>query len=115
MSLKLKYDLHLCPSKNDAIRAVGLKAAIKKPVTRAGILQASVCFSGLIKWSTREPRCDRFEQILEDHLKPNCDETGLGWSQIDRRGFFQTFALNALWMFRKTEVCVPKTLSELMT
>lgn len=32
---------------------------------------------GLIKWSMREPWCGRFEQILEDHLMPTCDETGL--------------------------------------
>jgi len=32
---------------------------------------------GLIKWSTREPWRDRFEEILEDHLLPACDETDL--------------------------------------
>lgn len=32
---------------------------------------------GLMKFSTREPWADRFEQILEDHLLPTCDETGL--------------------------------------
>ncbi|MBB5049178.1 hypothetical protein HNR60_003952 [Rhodopseudomonas rhenobacensis] len=32
---------------------------------------------GLIKFSTREPWVDRFEEILEDHLIPACDETGL--------------------------------------
>jgi hypothetical protein len=32
---------------------------------------------GLIKWSTRERWCDRFEEIFEDHLLPTCDETGL--------------------------------------
>ncbi|MFB9266871.1 hypothetical protein ACFFWD_27540 [Bradyrhizobium erythrophlei] len=32
---------------------------------------------GLIKWTAREPWRDRFEQILEDHLQPTCDETGL--------------------------------------
>jgi len=38
--------------------------------------------SGLIKWSTREPWCDRFEQVLEDHLLPACDETGLEMEDI---------------------------------
>jgi hypothetical protein len=33
--------------------------------------------SGLIKFSTREPWSDRFEQILEDHLMPACDEAGV--------------------------------------
>src|SRR5438552_524481 len=32
---------------------------------------------GLIKWSMREPWRDRFEEILEDHLLPTCDETDL--------------------------------------
>ena len=32
---------------------------------------------GLIKWSTRDRWADRFEQVLEDHLLPTCDETGL--------------------------------------
>src|SRR6266404_6525963 len=32
---------------------------------------------GLIKWSMRDRWADRFEQILEDHLMPTCDETGL--------------------------------------
>jgi hypothetical protein len=32
---------------------------------------------GLIKWSTRERWADRFEQVLEDHLLPTCDDTGL--------------------------------------
>jgi hypothetical protein len=32
---------------------------------------------GLIKWSMREPWCDRFELILEDHLLPTCGETGI--------------------------------------
>jgi len=32
---------------------------------------------GLIKWSMRDRWADRFEQILEDHLLPTCDETGL--------------------------------------
>jgi hypothetical protein len=30
---------------------------------------------GLIKWSMRDRWADRFEQILEDHLMPTCDET----------------------------------------
>jgi hypothetical protein len=32
---------------------------------------------GLIKWSTREPWRERFEEILEDHLLPTCDEADL--------------------------------------
>ena len=32
---------------------------------------------GLIKWSMRERWADRFEQVLEDHLMPTCEETGL--------------------------------------
>jgi hypothetical protein len=32
---------------------------------------------GLMKFSSREPWCDRFDQVLEDHLLPACDETGL--------------------------------------
>jgi hypothetical protein len=32
---------------------------------------------GLIKWSTRDRGADRFEQVLEDHLLPARDETGL--------------------------------------
>jgi hypothetical protein len=32
---------------------------------------------GLIKWSMRDRWADRFERILEDHLLPTCDETGL--------------------------------------
>ncbi len=32
---------------------------------------------GLIKWSMRDRWADRFEQILEDHLIPTCEETGL--------------------------------------
>lgn len=32
---------------------------------------------GLMKWSTREHWRDRFEQALEDHLQPACDETGV--------------------------------------
>lgn len=32
---------------------------------------------GLIKWSRGDRWADRFEQILEDHLMPACEETGL--------------------------------------
>jgi hypothetical protein len=32
---------------------------------------------GLIKWSMRDSWADRFEQILEEHLMPACEETGL--------------------------------------
>ncbi len=32
---------------------------------------------GLIKWSMRDRWADRFEQILEDHLMPACEETSL--------------------------------------
>lgn len=32
---------------------------------------------GLIKWSTRDPWSDRFAEVLEDHLLPTCEETGL--------------------------------------
>jgi hypothetical protein len=32
---------------------------------------------GLMKWTTREPWRDRFRAILEDHVLPACDETGL--------------------------------------
>jgi hypothetical protein len=31
----------------------------------------------LIKWSMRDPWSDRFAEVLEDHLLPACDETGL--------------------------------------
>jgi len=37
---------------------------------------------GLIKWATREPWRDLFEAILEDHLLPACDETGLEADEI---------------------------------
>jgi hypothetical protein len=37
---------------------------------------------GLIRWSTRDLWSDRFEQILEDHLQPTCDETGLEIDEI---------------------------------
>lgn len=32
---------------------------------------------GLMKWLTREQWRERFEQVLEDHLLPACEETGL--------------------------------------
>ena len=32
---------------------------------------------GLIKWSMRDYWADRFEDILEDHMLPACEETGL--------------------------------------
>ena len=37
---------------------------------------------GLIKWSTRNRWGDRFEQILEDHLLPTSEETGLDIDDI---------------------------------
>ena len=37
---------------------------------------------GLIKWSMRDPWCDRFEDILETHLMSTCDETGLDADEI---------------------------------
>jgi hypothetical protein len=37
---------------------------------------------GLIKWATREPWCDLFEAILEDHVLPACDEFGLEADEI---------------------------------
>jgi hypothetical protein len=37
---------------------------------------------GLIKWSMREHWVDRFEQILEGHLLPACDETGLEVDEV---------------------------------
>ena len=37
---------------------------------------------GLIKWSRGDRWADRFEQILEDHLTPACEETGLGIDDI---------------------------------
>jgi hypothetical protein len=37
---------------------------------------------GLIKWSSRDRWADRFEQVLEDHLLPTCDETGLDIDDI---------------------------------
>jgi hypothetical protein len=37
---------------------------------------------GLIKWSMRDPWRDRFDQILEHHLLPACDETGVATDDI---------------------------------
>jgi len=37
---------------------------------------------GLMKWTTREPWRDRFEAVLEDHVLPACDETGLEFGDI---------------------------------
>jgi hypothetical protein len=37
---------------------------------------------GLIKWSTRDPWSDRFAEVLEDHLRPACDETGLAVDDV---------------------------------
>ncbi|MEH2558863.1 hypothetical protein V1286_006392 [Bradyrhizobium algeriense] len=37
---------------------------------------------GLMKWATREPWRDRFEMVLEDHVLPTCDETGLAVDDI---------------------------------
>src|ERR1700716_862672 len=37
---------------------------------------------GLIKWSMRDPWRDRFDQILEDHLLPACDETGVATEDV---------------------------------
>jgi hypothetical protein len=37
---------------------------------------------GLMKWATREPWRDLFEAILEDHVLPACDETGLEAEEI---------------------------------
>ena len=37
---------------------------------------------GLMKWATREPWRDRFEAVLEDHVLPTCDETGLEPDEI---------------------------------
>ena len=37
---------------------------------------------GLMKWTAREQWRDRFEAVLEDHVLPTCDETGLGADDI---------------------------------
>ena len=37
---------------------------------------------GLMKWAAREPWRDRFEAVLEDHVLPTCDETGLEADEI---------------------------------
>jgi hypothetical protein len=38
--------------------------------------------NGLIKWSSRDHWADRFDRILEDHLAPTCEETGLEMEDI---------------------------------
>jgi len=40
---------------------------------------------GLMKWMTREQWRDRFEEILEDHLLPTCEATGLEVDDIAHR------------------------------
>jgi hypothetical protein len=37
---------------------------------------------GLIKWSMHDPWRDRFDQILEEHLLPACDETGVATDDV---------------------------------
>ena len=37
---------------------------------------------GLIKSSMRDPWRDRFDEILEDHLLPACDETGVATDDV---------------------------------
>ena len=37
---------------------------------------------GLMKWSARDPWRDRFDEILEDHLLPACDETGTATDDV---------------------------------
>ncbi|HLZ08241.1 MAG TPA: hypothetical protein VKT80_06630, partial [Chloroflexota bacterium] len=37
---------------------------------------------GLIKWSMRDRWADRFEQTLEDHLMPACEETGIEVDEV---------------------------------
>lgn len=37
---------------------------------------------GLIKWSTRDPWCDRFEEVLEEHLLPSCEQSGLEIDEV---------------------------------
>jgi hypothetical protein len=37
---------------------------------------------GLMNWTTREPWRDRFQAVLEDHVLPTCDETGLEPDEI---------------------------------
>ena len=37
---------------------------------------------GLMKWARREPWRDRFDAVLEHHLLPTCDETGLEDDEI---------------------------------
>ncbi|MFX4975052.1 hypothetical protein ABTB64_19675, partial [Acinetobacter baumannii] len=37
---------------------------------------------GLIKWSGRDDWAECFEETLEDHLQPACEQTGLGIDEI---------------------------------
>ena len=37
---------------------------------------------GLIKWSMRDGWADRFQEVLEDHLTPVCEETGLEVDEV---------------------------------
>ena len=37
---------------------------------------------GLMNWTMREPWRDRFDAVLEDHVLPTCDETGLEADEI---------------------------------
>jgi hypothetical protein len=37
---------------------------------------------GLIKWAMRGHWAERFEQVLEDHLMPACEETGLEVDEV---------------------------------
>lgn len=37
---------------------------------------------GLMDWTAREPWADRFDAVLEEHLLPTCDETGLEFDDI---------------------------------
>ena len=37
---------------------------------------------GLMNWTMREPWRDRFDAVLEDHVFPTCDETGLEADEI---------------------------------
>lgn len=40
-------------------------------------MESKHALDGLIRWSSRDGWADRFEQVLEDHLMPACEETGL--------------------------------------
>jgi hypothetical protein len=37
---------------------------------------------GLTRWSARERWSDRFDQVLQEHLIPACDQTGLAMDQV---------------------------------